>query len=1626
MDAVPIVVESTTADYFVLYVRPDLEADREIPVSVTLGEDGETTLTDQLSALPVEHYRVEKYPVDDPGDVDLDCIHDIDELADMGTMNPFNRAAPIDPDVANLRLRNGTIAIPDRETFEQLSYQGTDVWIDRHLTNLEFVKFFLILMNTDRPGVYFMNTVMHRCHCYFAAAVAFPSIGVMRGEIVYHPNIVAPDGSLGVYRFEFEPRDAYPFETVQYAYEVLAASMPLLENNLAYYPMPAAALPLYHKERASYDNSRVNVLFEEDIFPDVAFLSLNKGTGYGLLRVMSQDERPNPRDVVIYESLPNELSRVAGIITSVPQTLLSHVNLRAIQDGVPNAFIRGALDKPKIDALIDRYVHYTVTATGYTIRAATRTEIDNHFASSRPAQPQTPQRDLSVTVITPLSQVGFDDWDAFGVKAANVAVLGTLGFPDGTVPDGFAIPFYFYDEFMKHNDFYTRIETMLADSGFQTDYGTQEEELKELRDAIKDGTTPDWIITALEEMHAEFPDGTSLRYRSSTNNEDLPGFSGAGLYDSKTQDPDETEEDGIDKSIKGVWASLWNFRAFVERDFHRIDHNATSMGVLVHPNYSDELANGVAVSFDPVYGRDGHYYVNSQLGEDLVTNPDALSLPEELLLSPNEGGDVVLATSNQVALGQLLMSDAQLTLLRAHIQVIHDEFKKLYKPGPDEPFAMEIEFKITSENILAIKQARPWVFGVASAVLPNRAPVFTEGASTYRIVAETTASGVNIGAPVAASDRDSDALTYSLSGADADSFDIDASSGQLQTKTALDYESKSSYSVTVSVRDSKDDEGNPDTTTDSTIAVTILVTEVNEVPVFPSATATRTISENTPAGVNIGAPVAATDPNSGDTLTYSLGGTDADSFYINFTSGHLLTKTALDYESKSSYSVTVSVRDSKDDEGNPDTTTDSTIAVTILVTKVTKVTKVPVFPSATATRTISENTPAGVNIGNPLAATDPDNDTLTYSLGGPDAASFDIDTSSGQLQTKAALDHEAKPEYSVTVIATDASSLMAELEVTITIGNVEEEGSVALFPAQPRVGTVLRATLSDQDGELRSVNWLWERSSDQTNWTSLSGSGASYRPKSGDVGQYIRAQASYQDGEGAGKTAEAVSDHAVGAREAAPDITVVELVSGLSIPWDLAFTPDGTMLFTQRSGVLSARLTDGTVQTVTADFGDLYASGEAGLMAIVIDPSFASNRRFYTCQTHAGPTVQVIAWTINVAFTVATRVNDPLVGGIPAARFHDGCRLRFGPQGYLWIATGDGASGTVPQDLTSLGGKVLRVDASTGAGAPGNPFASSPRVYTYGHRNPQGLTRRPGTSQMWSVEHGPNIDDEINLLVKGGNYGWDPVPGYNQAVPMTDLGQFPGALEARWSSGDPTLATSGGIFLDGDDWDEWEGRLAVATLKASELHIFDFTPNGTFVSQVVVLELDGTYGRLRTPMMGPDGALYLTTSNGSGDRILKVVPSLPPTFPGETDTQAVDENRSASTIVATVTATDPEGQALTYTLSGPDAASFNLASAARGQLRANSSLDHETRSSYEVIVTASDPYGLSDSVTLTITVTDVDEPPDISFAATGGVIVNNNELSVDENYDGTLATFSARDPENTGIELVLTGTDSEA
>ena len=695
VDAVPIVVNSTTADYFVLYVRHALEngTSVDLPVSVTLGGNGTTTLAENVAALPAERYRVEKYLVADPADVDGDGIDDITELADPVGMNPVNPAAAIE-------LSRGAVAIPDRATFDALSLPG-----------LEAVKFAILDADTDRPRIYFQDIRAYNSHHDFLASIGIDDPfmdGMITGLIGYYWRLHAPDGSPGLYLYRLNY--VQPFSTVDFSLTVLAASMPLLEDDLAYHIINDFLLP-YQPEITTYEASRINLVFDEDTNPKLDFSSLNQAEGYGFLRVMDLDERPNPRDVVIYETLPNDIPHVAGIITTVFQTPLSHVNLRAVQGDIPNAFIHGALNKPGIADLIGSYVRYEVMENNFSIHAATAAEVDAHYASSRPAVEQTPQRDLSVTEIAPLSEIDFGDWTAFGVKAANVAVLGTFDFPEGTVPDGFAIPFYFYDEFMKHNGLYDDIDEMLASPDFQANHTVQESELKKLRKAIKKGETPQWIIDALNETHGTYPEEQSLRYRSSTNNEDLPGFNGAGLYDSKTQHPEETEEDGISKSLKQVYASLWNFRAFIERDFHRINHTAAAMGVLVHPNYSDELANGVAVSFNPLWN-DGikYYYVNTQLGEDLVTNPDAHSTPEEVLVSTDGKKSRHLRTSNQVPPGQLLVSDDQLKQLVRHLTVIHEKFAELYGTGSGEEFAMEIEFKITSDNVLAIKQARPWIF----------------------------------------------------------------------------------------------------------------------------------------------------------------------------------------------------------------------------------------------------------------------------------------------------------------------------------------------------------------------------------------------------------------------------------------------------------------------------------------------------------------------------------------------------------------------------------------------------------------------------------------------------------------------------------------------------------------------------------------------------------------------------------------------------------------------------------------------------------------------------------------------------------------------------------------------------
>ncbi|MDQ5854813.1 MAG: PQQ-dependent sugar dehydrogenase [Actinomycetota bacterium] len=360
----------------------------------------------------------------------------------------------------------------------------------------------------------------------------------------------------------------------------------------------------------------------------------------------------------------------------------------------------------------------------------------------------------------------------------------------------------------------------------------------------------------------------------------------------------------------------------------------------------------------------------------------------------------------------------------------------------------------------------------------------------------------------------------------------------------------------------------------------------------------------------------------------------------------------------------------------------------------------------------------------------------------------------------------------------------------------------------------------------------------------------------------------------------------------APEIRVDVVAAGLEHVWDIGFLPGGSALITERSArirLLSSTRPGAPVTDVAAELGDVYVTGEGGLMGLAVHPDFAQTRRFTTCQTHQQDErpvdVRLVTWELSPDGARASRVANPLVAGLPLnpSGRHSGCRPTIGPDGYLYLGTGDSARAAVPQDRTQLGGKVLRIDLDTGGPAPGNPFAGSPNaaerlVFTYGHRNVQGVTVQPGTDRLFSAEHGPHVDDEINVLRAGGNYGWDPSSGgtedsYDESVPMTDLQRFPDAVPAVWSSGRDIQAISGAAFLTGEQWGNMQGLLAVAALRGSKLLLMRVDSDGTVAGAGQLPQLDDSYGRLRAVRPGLDGALYVTTSNGDDDKVLRVAPA---------------------------------------------------------------------------------------------------------------------------------------------------------
>ena len=341
------------------------------------------------------------------------------------------------------------------------------------------------------------------------------------------------------------------------------------------------------------------------------------------------------------------------------------------------------------------------------------------------------------------------------------------------------------------------------------------------------------------------------------------------------------------------------------------------------------------------------------------------------------------------------------------------------------------------------------------------------------------------------------------------------------------------------------------------------------------------------------------------------------------------------------------------------------------------------------------------------------------------------------------------------------------------------------------------------------------------------------------------------------------------------------MVRGLNLPWDVKPIPSGRLLITERD---SKRLLlwspGGHLSRVRFPTSTVWSGSETGLMGLAVDPNFTRNHRFYTCQgsptTTAGHDVRVMAWRFATRPLRATLVRKLLVGLPSTSGRHGGCRLLIASNGAMIVGTGDAATGTNPRNVSSLGGKTLRLNRLTGAPWPHNPYISSPTrarryVMTFGHRNVQGLAQRPDGT-LWTAEHGPSRDDEVNRLRVGGDYGWNPVPGYNESVPMTDQ-SLPGTqLGARWRSGAPTLATSGISWVKGYKWRAYRGTLAVAALKAERLMFMRFDANGVYKGMHTPAPLR-KFGRLRSVTSLANGDLLVTTSNGDGhDAVLRVRP----------------------------------------------------------------------------------------------------------------------------------------------------------
>ena len=585
-----------------------------------------------------------------------------------------------------------------------------------------------IIDRIDDDTLVFINSGLYPIHHEYASRFLsgsglpiVPDLGSFNTTEYYSPDRRFILGAItyyeepGVWVYEIAPYDTASAEMITQAYRSIAESAYFGEA-LLFHPTSEAIEAV-----AKTLPDDVQQISTAELFAGITYQPLNPGVAMGQLRfyrAAEVEEFVNYREIVVLDEIPNDISVVAGTITGEFQTPLAHINVLAQNRGTPNMALRGAWEDDTLRALEDQWVQITVEPLRWRIEAVTEAEAEAWWLANRPEPLEVAPMDTTIAALTdcadvidatvPLGDAIGASVPTFGGKATNMAAMTRIGAAVPT-PPCFAIPVHHYDAHMARHGLWDRYAEMTLDADWD-DPRRRAELLHVLQDEIQAAPIDPALLAAFREKQDTEYGRRKLRIRSSTNAEDLGNFTGAGLYTSMSGSWDDDGRD-VEGAIKAVWASVWNPRAWEERQYWGIAHELVGMANLVNPSYSDERANGVAVTgnvFDTA-GLEPAFYINVQRGENSVVLPEDGDTTDQLLYYYTLPGQpvVYINHSNLIPAGHTVLTSAELYELGTALDAIHRYFQPVYGDGGGF-FAMDTEFKITEDGRLEIKQARPY------------------------------------------------------------------------------------------------------------------------------------------------------------------------------------------------------------------------------------------------------------------------------------------------------------------------------------------------------------------------------------------------------------------------------------------------------------------------------------------------------------------------------------------------------------------------------------------------------------------------------------------------------------------------------------------------------------------------------------------------------------------------------------------------------------------------------------------------------------------------------------------------------------------------------------------------------